>query len=62
MELLTQDERDHWLTKVRELQQRRERIRALREQLKAARAHGKALGHANRLRRIRAEQREKEST
>lgn len=47
-------ERFRWLAAVRERQARQARIRALRAELAAARAAGKARRHADRLRRTRA--------
>lgn len=45
---------EHWRIRYHEYLERQERIRELREQLKAARDHGKAVRHAERLRRLRA--------
>jgi hypothetical protein len=47
-------ERYRWLEAVREHQARQERIRKLRAELAIARAEGKRIRHANRLRRSSA--------
>lgn len=44
-------ERFRWLAAVREREERRARVRALRAELAAARTAGKRIRHAQRLRR-----------